>query len=267
METAISPRSTGTRPVQPSWFGALAGLWSLTWRSQLSLRKLPLLIATLSVIPLLAYLTVDEGRIKPYFHWMIDFYFLLLLPLYCLSVCGGMIRDEVQADTLGFLTTRPMTRAQFFCSRYLCQIAWLQILAGISASLLVTVGIVRDISGITSFIPLLFAGQMLAVLAYGALSSLVGLIHQRYMVLGVMYGFVVEIGIGRIPTNINNLSLSRHLRAILANNSTIRDQYDWSAEGTFFSIAIMLIAAVLFLVIGAIVFTVKEYHHSDEMQK
>jgi ABC-type transport system involved in multi-copper enzyme maturation permease subunit len=253
--------------IHPSWFGALAGLWSLTWRSQLSLRKLPLVIATLSVIPLLAYLTVDDGRIKAYFHWMIDFYFLLLLPLYCLSVCGGMIRDEVQADTLGFLTTRPMTRARFFCSKYLCQIAWLQILAAISASLLVAVGISRDIAGLTSFIPLLFAGQFLAILAYGALSSLVGLVHQRYMVLGVIYGFVVEIGIGQIPTNINNLSLSRHLRAILANNGTIRDQYEWSAEGTLFSIAIMLMAAVLFLVLGAMVFTLKEYHHSDEMQK
>ncbi|MSU20697.1 MAG: hypothetical protein EXS30_04810 [Pedosphaera sp.] len=266
-EAPRSVSSDAAASIQPTWLGGLRGLWSLTWRSQLTFRRLPLLMATLSIIPLLAYFTVDSGRADPYFHWVIEFYLLLLLPLYCLSVCGGMIRDDLQADTLGFLTTRPMSRAQLLVSKYLCQVAWLQIMALVSGALLCGVGIVRSISSVVSFAPLFFGTQCLEIVAYGALSSLLGLIHQRYMVLGIIYGFIVEVGIGRIPTNINNLSLSRHLRSILANNEAIHGIYEWSPEGTFSSLVIMLIAAVLFLGIGAAFFTFKEFHHSDEMQK
>ncbi|MBM3834709.1 MAG: hypothetical protein FJ403_15845 [Verrucomicrobia bacterium] len=253
--------------LQPAWPSAFWGLWSLTWRSQLSLRRLRLLMVTLSVIPLLTYLTVDDERIRPYLHWVIDFYLLLLLPLYCLSVCGGMIRDELQADTLGFLTTRPMTRAQFFLGKYVCQIVWLQILGAASGILLLAAGFGREIPGIAPFGALFLGTQFLGILSYGALSALLGLLNQRYMVLGIIYGFVVEMGIGRIPTNINNLSLSRHLRTLLANNDTVLNIYEWSPDKTFLSIIIMLAGALTFLVVGAVVFTFKEYHHTEEMQK
>ena len=109
--------------------------------------------------------------------------------------------------------------------------------------------------------------QVLEVVAYGALSSLLGLLHQRYMVLGIIYGFVVEMGIGRIPTNIHNLSLSRHLQTLLANQPTIHELYEWSASGTFSSILIMGAAALVFLGVGAVVFTMKEYHAAEEMHK
>ncbi|MBI4657503.1 MAG: ABC transporter permease [Verrucomicrobia bacterium] len=266
MSADIDPRARSVA-LRPTFWGAFRGLWLLAWRTQLSLRRLPLVLASLGLIPILAYATVEDEATRPFFHWTVEFYFLLGLPLYCLSVCGAMIRDELQSDTLGFLSTRPMTRARLFLGKFLCNFIWLQGLALLCGLLMVAVGWTRAISGITAFALIFLAAQFLAVLSYGALSSLLGLIHQRYMVLGFIYGFVVEVGIGQIPTNINNLSLSRHLRTILGNDRTIQDLYEWTPDRTLFSVAAMLAASALFLAAGAVLFTFREYHQSEEMQK
>jgi len=109
--------------------------------------------------------------------------------------------------------------------------------------------------------------QGIAVLVFGALSALLGLIHRRYMVLGAVYGLVVEVGIGQIPTNINTLSITRHLRTLLANNAHLAQQFDWSAQGTLSSLLIVGLATAIFLVLAAVLFSWVEYHHSEEMQK
>src|SRR5262249_47817876 len=205
--------------------------------------------------------------VRPFYRWLIDFYFLLVLPLYGLSVCGSMIRDELQADTLGFLTTRPVGRARLFLIKYLCQMTWLQALAAFHGALLCGVGFAREVPGVASVLGLFFGAQALAVLAWGALSALLGMITRRYMVLGIVYGFVVEMGIGRIPTNINTLSLTRHLQALLGHNSLLNQLYDWAPQSAWFSVAMLLLATVIFLGAGAALFTFREYHHATEMQK
>ncbi len=105
------------------------------------------------------------------------------------------------------------------------------------------------------------------MLAYGALSALLGLTNKRYLVVGVVYGFIVEAGIGLIPTNINNISISRHLRTLLANHPAVRDLYSWVPDGTSFSALMLLAGTVLFVAAGATLFTLREYHPADEMQK
>jgi ABC-type transport system involved in multi-copper enzyme maturation permease subunit len=208
-----------------------------------------------------------QHETKPYFRWLVDVYFLIFMPLFCLAVCGAMIRDELQADTLGFLITRPLTRARLFVLKYLCHMTWLQIVIAVHCVLLFAVGNLRQVRGVNALFPLFFGVEILAVLAWSALSSLLGLINQKYMVLGLVYGFVVEMGIGRIPTNINSLSLTRHIKAILANSDTIMQMYEWSSQGTLFSIGMMLLATALFAGLAAALFTFREYHHAEEMQK
>ena len=264
---SFSRESADETVLQPRLGSAFRGLWWITLRSQFSVRRLPLLLALVCSIPVLAWFTIDDGQIGPYFDWTIEFYLFLLLPLYCLSVCGALIRDELQADTLGFFTTRPLTRARLFILKFLSQIILLEFVALASALLILGVGVSRSIPGIREFAVVFLMGQSLAVLAYGALSALFGLFTQRYMVLGIVYGFIVEFGIGQIPTNINNLSISRHLRTILANNSTMEELYRWPQDDTWISVLIMGGAPLVFLLIAAIIFTFKEYHHSDDMQK
>src|SRR6185436_8233209 len=51
-------------------------------------------------------------RTAPFYHWLIDFYFFAILPLSCVGACGALIREELQNNTLGFLLTRPLSRAR-----------------------------------------------------------------------------------------------------------------------------------------------------------
>ena len=254
--------------VQPGFGAILRGIFLLNWTRNLALRRLPMLVATAAGFPVLAYYACRHEGPETYLIFAIQFYLLLLLPIYCLYSCGGMIRDEVQADTLGFLITRPLTRAQLFLASYVSQMAWIQIVALINGLLLILAGWLREVPHVFAIGGLLLAAQALAVLVYCALSSLLGLIHQRYLVFGVVYGFIVEIGIGRIPTNINALSMSHHVQTVIANVQAVRDQFtSWEPQGTGFAIFMMFLATVLFLFASSILFTYREYHHSEEMQK
>ena len=206
-------------------------------------------------------------RLRPYYSWLLNFYFFLALPLYCLSVCGAMIRDELQADTLGFLVTRPVGRARLFLTKYSCQVLWLECLVAVHGLLLLAVGAMRDVPAIASIVPLVLGAQFLAVLSWGALSALLGLVTRRYLLLGIGYGFVVELGLGRIPTNINTLSLARHFRGLFGHDPLIQRLYEWAPQNVAFSIGAVLIGTLVFLAIGATLWAHREYHSSTEMQK
>ena len=204
---------------------------------------------------------------ESFYHWLIDFYFFVILPLQCVKGCGGLIRDELQADTLGFLVTRPLSRARLLVLKYLTQTVWLQVVLLIETLLLFLAGGLRQIPALGALLPLFLAAQFLAVLAWSALGVFLGQVTKRYMALALLYGLIVELGIGRIPTNINSLSLMRHLKTLLSPNSTLRALYDWTNKGLPLSVGALAFATALFVALAALLFTFKEYHHTAEMQK
>jgi hypothetical protein len=207
------------------------------------------------------------GRTEPFYHWLIDFYFFVILPLNCVRACGGLIRDEVQDDTLGFLTTRPLSRARLLLAKFASQTVWVQMLMLFETLLVFAVGGLREISGLAALFPLFIAAQLLAVLAWSALGVCLGQATKRYMAAALLYGLVVEVGIGQIPTNINNLSLIRQLKSLLAHDAVLQGIYDWSAKPVPYSIGALAMAAGIFLAAAAFLFTYREYHHTVEMQK
>jgi ABC-type transport system involved in multi-copper enzyme maturation permease subunit len=264
--------------INPTLGGAVRGLWLLTWKSRLSWRQAPVLSVTVLALPLLAFLIMNQGPhfllvhgehhgLDNFYFWWVTFYLLVALPLYCLAVFGDLIRDELQSNTLGFLVTRPLTRPRLFLVKFISQLAWVEVLSSVTGLLLVLVGLVSGVDGTIRLAGLLLGIQGLAVLVFGALSALLGLIHRRYMVLGAVYGLVVEVGIGQIPTNINTLSITRHLRTLLANNVHLAQQFEWSAQGSLSSLLILGLAVAIFLTLAAVLFSRVEYHHSEEMQK
>ncbi|HWX18407.1 MAG TPA: ABC transporter permease [Candidatus Binatia bacterium] len=207
------------------------------------------------------------GRTEPFYHWLVDLYFFVTLPLQCVRACGGLIRDELQADTLGFLLTRPLSRARLLVLKYIAQTTWLQATLLLETLLLFAVAGFRQLPGVASLLPLFLGAQLLAVPAWSALGVFLGQLTKRYMPLALIYGLIVEMGIGRIPTNINTLSLMRHLKTLLAHDSGLQSIYEWPAQGVPLAIGSLLFAAALFLTVAALLFTFKEYHHTAEMQK
>ena len=253
----------------PSLGSAVRGLWLMTWRPRVAWRHLPALLATLLAIPALASMAgfSHPERAARFFPWVVVFHFRVALPLYCLSILGDVVRGELQTNTLVFLATRPLTRARLFLLKLACEGLWVQIIAAGSMALLLSIGLVLHVPSIASIALKLFGIQFLAVLAYGALSALLGLIHRRFLVVGAIYGLVVEVGIGQIPTNVNNLSIARHLRTLLANIPTFNSTYQWSPDGTLTSLLVLPIAAAILTAVAAAFFTWREYHYNEEMHR
>lgn len=264
--SATAPLAT---PAHPTLVRAVSGLWLLTWRRRLAWRQLPVLIPTVLAIPLLAGLAAFSRSDRPamFFQWVVVFYFQVALPLYCLAVLGDVVRGELQSNTLVFLTTRPLRRARLFLVKFLCELAWVELLAFATTILLLGAGILLGVPRTLAMAPWLLAITVLAALAYGALSALLGMLHRRFLVLGAIYGLVVEVGIGQIPTNINNLSINRHLRTLLANLTSFQDTYGWSSEDTLTSVLILAVAPVILAGLAATLFTWREYHYNEEMHK
>ncbi|MGA2748391.1 MAG: ABC transporter permease [Verrucomicrobiota bacterium] len=207
------------------------------------------------------------GRTAPFYHWLVDFYLLIILPLACVRGCGPLVRDELQADTLGFLITRPVSRARLLIAMYLSQVAWLEILLLVELLLLFAAGAARGIPALGALLPLLMAVQFLSIPAWSALGLLLGQITTRYMATALIYGAVVEMGIGRIPTNINTLSLMRHIKTLLSQNATLQGIFDWQTGGTITALCALVLAPLIFLSVAALLFSFIEYHHAAEMQK
>ena len=201
-------------------------------------------------------------RTSPFYHWLIDFYFFIVLPLNCVRLCGGLIRDELQTNTLSFLTTRPLGRARLLILKYLAQTAFLQI-----TLLLFTAGQLRGMPSLGALLPLFLAAQFLAVFAWSGLGIFLGQITQRYVAMAIVYGAIVEMGIGRIPTNINTLSLTKHLKTLLAHHPALQSTYEWTSTGVPLSVSALILAPVIFVGLAALLFTFLEYHHTAEMQK
>jgi ABC-type transport system involved in multi-copper enzyme maturation permease subunit len=195
------------------------------------------------------------------------FLFFVILPLSCVGACGALIREELQTDTLGFLTTRPLTRATLMVVKYLSQSAWLQIILLVQALLLFAAGSLRQIPALGALLPLFLGVQFVAILAWSALGAFLGLVTKRYMAIALLYGFIVEMGIGRIPTNANTLSMMRHLKSLLAHNAALQAVYEWPMRSVAFSVVALCLGTVVFLSLAAFMFTFKEYHHTAEMQK
>ncbi len=251
----------------PSFFAAARGLWTLTWRVKLARKRIFLFIGSMIAIPGFVSYVVGTGEVESFYNILIDIYLLLVVPIFCLSSFGAMIRDELQDDTMAFLLTRPVSRTRLFLLKYLVQMLWLQIIMLGNGLAFWAAGTWLDIPGIDSLMSLVIAVQALAVIVFGALTSLIGLLTQKYLVAGIVYGFIVEFGIGQIPTNINVLSISRHLKTFMSWNAELALRYDWTTEDTWFSLMLVLAGAALFLLLGALLFTFREYHHAEEMQK
>jgi ABC-type transport system involved in multi-copper enzyme maturation permease subunit len=207
------------------------------------------------------------NQAKVFYYWLIYIYFFIIQPLACVLGCGPLIRDELQADTLGFLITRPVGRARLLIVKYISQVAWLELVLLLETLLIFAAGAVRHVPSLGGLLPLVLGVQVLVIPAWSALGLLLGQITTRYMATAFLYGALVEMGIGNIPTNINALSILRHLKTLLSHNSALQSTLTLEAGGTATALCALMAAPVIFLGIAALLFKMVEYHHAAEMQK
>jgi len=215
-DTAVQlhpPRTPGHRP-EPG--RAMGAIWQLVWRTRLTLRRLPKIAILISIPAILVVTITSRGETGSYLSIAVNFYLLMVVPLVCLLNMASPVRDETNRGTLSYLATRPLPRSLFFLLLHGCHLLWLQIVFLATGLLLLASGFWMEIPSIASMIAPFLLAQAGAVLAYSGMSALAGLLTRRYLVIGLLYGAVIEIGVGEIPTNINAFSMSHHVRVIVS---------------------------------------------------
>jgi ABC-type transport system involved in multi-copper enzyme maturation permease subunit len=213
----MSASSASLSPVEfvPGPWRALGGIWRLTYPSFFTLRRLLTLGGVLAVLFLLTTQNIETGQSSEFYRWTTGFYLTFLLPCITFLSAAGAIRDDTASVSVDYVFTRPVRRPVFVILRFLSQMACLQLTSLLALGVLLIVGRMENIAQLGAMLPHLLLAQVLIVAAFSGLGFLLGALTARYLVLGVAYGMLIEVGIGQIPTQISRLSMTHQVLAIL----------------------------------------------------
>jgi ABC-type transport system involved in multi-copper enzyme maturation permease subunit len=263
----MNPTETAFPPVRvtPNALRAFGGIWRLTFRRFLQPSHglaLAGMIAALMVIavPTLAMRTDSEGR---YLRWVIDFYLLFLVPVLSFISAAGAMRDELKATTVDYVFTRPVRRPHFVAFKYLSHLACAQLdfLAAFGA--IVGLGVVLHVTHLSASLPSVLLGQILLITVFSAFGFLCAVITGRTIIIGLIYGSVIEAGVGQIPTAVSKLSMTHQVRAMLAPLYEPAAKLA-SAPGAWSVLLVLAAVSAVMLGVAAAIFSLRELSGPDE---
>ena len=214
MSTSAAPSFPAPRvaPNLPNAFGGVLrlALYRFSSPSQwLWTAGLILLTALLSVT------STHPHDKSDFLGWITEFYIAFLLPALAFLSGGGAMRDEMKGNAVDYILTRPIPRWAYLSFRYVAQWLNAQISYLLVFCVIIGVGVYRHIPDLGTDLPLVFLAQILSITVFTAFGFLCGVLTNRYVVVGLIYGAVVEIGFGRIPIQLSELSMTHQLRSLL----------------------------------------------------
>ena len=142
-----------------------------------------------------------------------------LVPVATLFFGTSLIADDVEAGTLPYLFGRPVRRAKIYLARYAAMASvlivgtWLSVGGSYVLAMAGSHNFNRELGTLLG--DLLVTG--LAVLVYGALFSLLGLVLRKPLFWAFLIGFGWENMVGRLPGFLKRFTLLFHLHSLLPN--------------------------------------------------
>jgi ABC-type transport system involved in multi-copper enzyme maturation permease subunit len=201
---------------------------------------------------------VHNGNAEHFAQWSVHFYLAFVVPVVAFLTAAGLIQDDMKPATVDYVLTRPLRRSAFVLYRYLSHTACLQVQCLLALTVLVAVGAFRQVPELASIAPSLLLAQFLAVTAFSALGFALGAYTSRYLVWGIVYANIIELGIGHIPTQLNRLSMTLHVRTIANSILHLKSKGPAPLENLPASIIALLVFSLVFTVIAAALFSLKE---------
>ena len=245
--------------VLPSAAHAFGGIFRLTVRRFFTPGHWLALLGMFAVLALFA----SAPNFNRYLRWAGLFYVCFLVPILAFIAAAGVARDDLKAGSVDYIFTRPIRRSLFIVFRFLSHVACAQLEFALALLVVLTVGTVRDVPGIWGAATGLLWVQMLVVITFSAFGFFCGMITSRYVIVGLLYGGIVEVGVGSIPTQLNRISVLRHavelLQPVIGN---IRMGMGGPAVAPAMSapaaVALLLAISAVLLAATAAVFTTRE---------
>ena len=201
--------------VRPSPSRAFGGVWRLTWRRFCTPAQALMFLGSVAVLGLLSTIAVRYGRGTDFLLWTAEFYLGISVPVMSFLSGASAIRDEMKSSTADYVLTRPVRRFHLVVFRYLSHVACSQLFYFALLGGLMALAAVLHVPDVFNHTPQILLAQVLAVLCYNGLGFLLGVLSERYLVLGIIYAGTVELAVGRIPTQLNHLSMLHQLSSLL----------------------------------------------------
>jgi hypothetical protein len=109
-----------------------------------------------------------QAAAESYLPWAAGFYVCFLVPILSFLSAGGIMRDDLGAASVDYVFTRPVRRPVWIVFRYLAHVGCAQISHLFALLTLIGVGMYREVPQLWAAVPLLLAGQILALIAFSA---------------------------------------------------------------------------------------------------
>ncbi len=259
MSTITTDSSTTLPVATPGAARAFGGVWRLTYPRFLTPGGILAVFGLLAGLALLGALPTRDGQAGPYFNWAVGFYLTFLVPSLAFLSGAGALRDEMKPAAIDYVHTRPVRRPALvvfkFAAHFLCAQAGLLL----ALAVVIGVGAFRGIPGAWSAAPLMLLGQMLGGAVFMALGFFFASVTSRYLVLGLLYGAAIEAGIGNIPTQLSRLSLTRHLKNLLAPVHADLASLFSTAPAAASTVVVLLAVTLVLLAASALIFNTREF--------
>jgi ABC-type transport system involved in multi-copper enzyme maturation permease subunit len=183
--------------------------------------------------------TAEKATVKDfYLKLIILLHLTVLVPLIALFYAGGVISDERDRKTLGYVLTKPTPRWAFPLVKFVASfvVAGIAIVVGLVLTYLLLFGTVPTGGGV-GFLTTPILVSLLALLVYGALFAFLGVAIERPYMVGLLIVLGWENAAFFFVPWVRNLTLKQHVVGTLANadyaNGIAINGYNWPLDQGF----------------------------------
>jgi ABC-2 type transport system permease protein len=188
-----------------------------------------------------------------------------VLPLCALFFAASLVADEVEGKTLTYLLTRPLRRASILLGKFAAYVVTSLIFAWpVTVLTFFLLATSRGLAGLGARVGVLFQDLgviAVALVAYGALFTLLGVLVKRPAIPGLLFLYGWEL-VANLPGYLPRFTVTAYLRSLLSHRPAqegLSELLGQVSFGAAESVASLGLLTVLFLVLAFGIFSGREY--------
>lgn len=208
-----------------------------------------------------ARVIVAESGFIVFARWMVFSIFLsFLLPVWSLSFATEALGGDREANSMGWLLTRPLPRPAIYLAKFVAVLPWS---IGLNVGGFAILCFAGGQPGLLAF-RLFWPAVVWASLAFVSLFFLMGATFRRPAVLAILYAFFLETVLGNMPGDMKRISIGFYTRCLMFDAAQVfgvepeKPEVFRPVDGSTAQMALIGLT-ILFLVIGMAWFARKEY--------
>ncbi|MFQ5908398.1 MAG: hypothetical protein ACE5JE_06185 [Thermoplasmata archaeon] len=250
-------------------WGRFTTLAGLTAKTTLSSRKgaVTWAVALLPLYVIGGVLAAGQEVTIELFQLLVVILLSIVLVVTALVHGSRLFREELEDNTMAYLTTRRISKASLVVYKFLGYYgsALLIVVLPIIASYVLTVsslatGLEEHIEVLGAFVAMSAVG----LAAFGGLFLLLGFALKRALMAGLIYGFLWETLIPVLPGNVPLLSITHYLRSIGKNLVSSGPLFQWiTTLDLFTSLLVPLLVAAVAVVLTYVLLITREVKTKD----